>query len=61
MPFIGGNARSGWAVVRSDPRHVAGMFDSEEEANAKAAEMGGGYEVRYARVSDDGSGIDEAL
>ena len=60
MPFIHGNAGSGWAVIPNDPHHFVGMFGSEEEANAKAAEMGDGYEVRYGR-SGDGSDFDEAL
>ena len=61
MPFIGGNNRSGWAVVRSDPHHFVGMFGSEDEAQAKAREMGDGYEVKYGRFSDSGEGVDEAL
>jgi hypothetical protein len=60
MPFISGNDRSGWAVVRGEPRHVAGVYETEQEANAKAAEMGEGYEVKYGRVSGD-SDVDEAL
>jgi len=61
MPFITGHGRSGWAVVRDDPHHFVGMFGSEEEARAKAAEMGHGYAVRYGRFSDGGGDVDEAL
>lgn len=58
MPFLN-NTGSGWAVVRSDPRHVAGVYGSEEEARAKAEELGDGYEVKYGRA--DGGDVDEAL
>jgi hypothetical protein len=57
MPFVN-NASSGWAVVRSDG-HVVGAYPSEDEANAKAQEMGDGYDVKYGR--SDGGDFDEAL
>jgi hypothetical protein len=47
MPFVGGNTLTGWGVVRNAPWHFAGMFASKAEADAKAAEMGEGYEVYY--------------
>lgn len=37
----------GWGVVRSEPWHFVGMFDSQEAAEAKAREMGVGYVARY--------------
>jgi len=60
MPFIRGSERTGWAVLRNDPRHVAGVYDTEQEANAKAAELGPEYEVRHGQIGD-GSDFDEPL
>lgn len=57
MPFVN-NTGSGWAVVRSDG-HVVGTYPSEEEANARAQEMGDGHEVKYGRST--GGDFDEAL
>ncbi len=38
---------SGWGVVRFAPWHFAGLFPTSEPAEAKAAEMGQGYLVKY--------------
>lgn len=58
MPFVN-NSSSGWAVVRNDSGQVVAVYPSEEEANAKARELGDGYDVRYGR--SDGGDFDEAL
>jgi hypothetical protein len=45
MPFEAGKTRFGWGVYRSAPWHFVGMFDTKDDAAAKASEMGEGYEV----------------
>lgn len=47
MPFKEGNTLTGWGFVRGAPWDFAGIFKTKEEAEAKAADMGEGYEVRY--------------
>lgn len=37
----------GWGVVRSSPWHLAGVYATEEVAEAKAKALGEGYEPRY--------------
>lgn len=41
----------GFGVVRSAPHywHFAGLYATREEAEARAAELGEAYEVRYGR------------
>ncbi len=46
MPFIMGKSVKGWGVVRNSPWHFAGLYPTQEEAEAKAREMGAGYVVR---------------
>lgn len=42
----------GWGVFRQAPYDLAGVFDSREEAEAKAREVGGDYLVRYGEVRE---------
>ncbi|EHJ8664836.1 hypothetical protein KB365_004872, partial [Escherichia coli] len=35
----------GWAVVRSSPWHLVGVFATEEDAETEARKMGDKYEV----------------
>jgi hypothetical protein len=47
MPFVNGTTLTGWGVVRGSPWHFAGIFPTKDEADAKATEMGDGYEVHF--------------
>ena len=47
MPFVNGETLIGWGVVRNSPWHFAGLFPTEEQAKAKAREMGSEYIVAY--------------
>lgn len=38
---------TGWGVVRVKPWHFVGLLPTKELAQAKAAEMGAGYEVHH--------------
>ena len=55
MPFENGNTITGWGVMKSKPWHLAGIFQTREEAEAKAAELGEGYAVRFGE-NLEGSG-----
>lgn len=37
----------GWAVIRNSPWDLAGMFPTQEEAEAELTKRGDSYEVRY--------------
>jgi serine protease Do len=39
--------RRGWAVLRSEPWHLAGFFRTEVEAQQLASSMSGDYQVKY--------------
>jgi hypothetical protein len=47
MPHIDGKTLIGWGVVREFPWDFAGLFASQEDAQAKADALGEGYIVRY--------------
>lgn len=47
MPFVDGTTLTGWGVVRNSPWHFEGLHASQEEAEARAAELGSAYEVHY--------------
>lgn len=50
MPFLDPSNPGmyrGFGVIRNGPWHLAGMFLSEDQAKAKAAELGPDYEVRF--------------
>lgn len=36
----------GWAVVRSDPWHLVGVYATKDVAETKAGSLGQGYEAR---------------
>lgn len=54
MPFQNGNTLAGYGVVRVAPAtwHFAGLFKTKQEAAAKAAELGDGYEVHYGEQQE---------
>lgn len=46
----------GWAVVRSKPWHLVGVYATEDDAKSKCSELNGEYEVCYGSYrlgSDD--------
>ncbi|GAA0298208.1 hypothetical protein GCM10009087_05030 [Sphingomonas oligophenolica] len=53
MAYIDGKTLIGWGVVRESPWHFVGLFPTQDEAQAKAREMGSGYIVRYGERSDE--------
>jgi hypothetical protein len=58
MGYESGKTISGWGVVRNSPWHFAGIFETESEAKARAAELGEGYEVHYG---DNREGTDDFI
>ncbi len=48
------NRLVGYGVVRASPDlwHLAGIFGTRTEAEAKAFELGDGYDVRYGECLD---------
>ena len=47
MPYPGAKTLSGWGVARLEPWHFVGLFPSQVEAEAKAAELGPGYVAKF--------------
>ena len=47
MPFVEGTTLKGWGVTRNAPWHFAGIFQTKEEAEVRAKELGADYEVHY--------------
>lgn len=47
MPIVDGKTLIGWGAVRETPWHFAGLYASQEEAQAEANRMGDGYVARY--------------
>lgn len=47
MPYPGKKSVQGWGVVRERPWHLVGIYDSEQEALVKRAEMGPDYVAAY--------------
>ena len=47
MPYVEGETIKGWGVVRSEPWRFAGVFETKEEAQAKADDLGPEYIVQY--------------
>jgi hypothetical protein len=56
--FVEGETVTGWGVVRSNPWHFVGIFPTKEVAEAKVAEMGDGYGVKWG---DNRKGTDDFL
>lgn len=54
--FVSGTTLTGWGIVRGNPWHFVGIFPSEKDATAKAAELGEGYEVHWG---DNREGSDD--
>lgn len=47
MSFETGRTLKGWGVVRGKPWHLAGVYETKEEAEAKAQELGSDYEAHF--------------
>lgn len=47
MSFVEGTTLTGWGVVRSAPWHFAGIFETKQQAESKANELGPEYEVHF--------------
>lgn len=50
MPHSGDRVKSGWGVFRLAPWHLAGVFETSGEAEAKVAELGPAYTIRYGET-----------
>jgi hypothetical protein len=53
MPMLHGKTLIGWGVVREYPWDVAGLFETQGEAQAKADALGFGYIVQYGERRED--------
>jgi hypothetical protein len=53
MPHIDGKTLIGWGVVREFPWDFAGLFASQDDAQAKADALGEGYIVRYGERHEE--------
>jgi len=47
MAIPGEKLQEGWGVLRIDPWHLAGIFDSSLDAENLAESLGAEYTVRY--------------
>jgi hypothetical protein len=56
MPFVNGVTIKGWGVFRRSPWHLAGIYASQQEAEAKGNEMGPDYVVA---LGEGGLGSDD--
>ncbi len=52
MPTVDGKSLIGWGVVREEPWHFVGLFETQIETAAKAIDMGAGYSARYGESTD---------
>jgi hypothetical protein len=52
MPIVDGKTLVGWGVLREQPWHFIGLFDTQIEAAAKAIDMGVGYAAHYGHSKD---------
>jgi hypothetical protein len=52
MSIVGGKTIVGWGVVREEPWHFVGLFDTQLEAAAKAIDMGVGYVAHYGESTN---------
>jgi hypothetical protein len=50
MAFVEGQTINGWGVFRGDPWHFDSIHDTQVEAQARAAELGEGYEVKFGQT-----------
>ena len=50
MPLSAHTFKSGWGVLRVAPWHLAGVFETSGEAEAKVAELGIQYTIRYGET-----------
>lgn len=48
-PIPGGDLKAGWGVFCNGPHHVAGVYRTREEAEARAREVGSLYRVAYCQ------------
>lgn len=47
MAFVEGETIRGWGVFRGDPWHFDSTHETQADAQARAAELGGAYEVQF--------------
>lgn len=47
MPIPGESLKQGWGVVRLEPWHLAGVFESSIDAENLAQELGPAYTVKF--------------
>ena len=47
MAIPGDALKTGWGVIRLKPWHLAGVFESSDEAEKFAAMLGSAYIVKY--------------
>jgi hypothetical protein len=52
MPFTEGKTHQGWGVFRSSPWEFVGLFETKEQADAKAQEMGPEYQVAFGEQQE---------
>jgi hypothetical protein len=52
MSIVYHKANVGWGVMREEPWHFVGLFDTQLEAAAKAIDMGVGYVAHYGASAD---------
>lgn len=55
MPIVDGKTLIGWGVVRRQPWHFAGLFETQIEAAAKAIDLGVGYVAHFGESKDEAS------
>jgi hypothetical protein len=55
MPIVDGKTLIGWGVVREEPWHFVGLYETQIEAAAKAFDMGVGYQAHHGESSSESS------
>jgi hypothetical protein len=55
VPFSGDKSRFGWAALCSEPWHLAAVYGTRKQADAKSRELGEAYKVVYGeqRIGSD--------
>jgi hypothetical protein len=60
MAIVDGKTLIGWGVVREDPWHFVGVFETQIEAAAKAIDMGEGYSAHHGESAGEGNFVWDA-
>lgn len=63
MSFAGHKSRFGWAALCREPWHLAGVYGTRRQADAKTRELGEAYKVVYGeqRIGSDEFIVRESL